>query len=178
LLHCGTETDYWVPIMEDGGLQKPLEFHEDYRMKWNYHLAMANGTTTHSGYDAATTPKLSAADGKIKKWVKESSEYLVDWAILDGFEKKKPGVESFILPSPVVREFKRFVTAGSAFNEVLARSVGFVYNNTNVITISDMYWMVMTNNLSFDGMFWLATVTYQGSDYWDVDLYGEPRNQP
>ena len=177
-LHCGTETDYWVPIMEDGGLQKPLEFHDDYRMKWNYHLAMANGTTTHSGYDAATTPKLSAADGKIKKWVKESSEYLVDWAILDGFQKKKPGVESFILPSPVVREFCRFVSRGTAFAEVKTRKVGDVYNATNSIGLTGEYWMVMANNLTFDGMYWLVTVAYQASEYWDVDLYGEPKDQP
>jgi hypothetical protein len=180
LLHCGSEPETWMLTAEDGGLQKPLEFHENYRMRWNYHLAMANGTTTHSGYDAATTPKLSAADGKIKKWVKEPSEYLVDWAILDGFEKEKPGVESFIVPNMAITESRRYILLSKAVAAAeYTWPVGTVYSATNYpVALEDVYWLITASRITFDGAYHVLSLTYQGASYWDEDLYGEALPQP
>ena len=175
-LHCGTSSDYWATALEDGGLQRPLEFHADYRTKWNYHLAMKEGTSTHSAWATATDVTLSEADAKIKRWIKEPTEAQAEWKILSGFAKTKPGVDQFISPSPVVRQFKRYCTEPEAFAASLDYPVGTVYKSTGNITLTGMVWLVMSSGYAFDGLYWRHIMTMQASSQWDEDLYGASKN--
>lgn len=181
-MHCGTATDYWIPSVEDGALQKQLEFHPSYLMKWNYHLAMKTGTTTHSAFSTATTPALSEADAAVKKWVREPSEAPIDsndgpWKIGSGFTKTKPGVDSYIYPSGVVREMKRFTSQGAAFAAKQDYVVGTVYESAASVSLTGTC-IVMASNMIYDGAYWIVSVTYQFASSWDSDLYGAAQQQP
>jgi hypothetical protein len=182
-LHCGTDSASWVATMEDGGLQKPLEFRTGYLMKWNYHLAMAKGTSSYANHGTATTPELSEANAEVMKWVKEPSEAPIDptdgpWKVGTGFAKTKPGVDSFVYPSPVIRESFRFVKVSDAWYKALLYTVGTVYTRTANIYLADYTWLVMSSGYSFDGAYWVTQVTYQGASTWDADLYGAAKPQP
>jgi hypothetical protein len=183
-LHCGTPSTQWVAVLEDGGLQKPLEFHPSYLMKWNYHLSMKKGTSSYASYGTATTPELSEANAALMKWVKEPSEAPIDpapdgpWKVLTGFAKTKPGVDAYIYPSPVVRESFRWCTVADAWANALEYTVGTVYNSTAQITLTGYKWLVMSSGYTFDGAYAITQVTYQGASSWDSDLYGSPQDQP
>jgi len=183
-LHCGTDSREWIATVEDGGVQRPLEFKTDYLMKWNYHLAMKKGTTAHADFGTATTPVLSEADAAIKKWVKEPCEAPIDptdgpWKIYTGFQKTKPGVEAFLSPSPIVRESWRYAKKTVALAHIIDRTVGAVYNSTALpVDLWTGTFLLTSAGVHFDGGYWVLTYTYQQASSWDSDLYGSAIDQP
>lgn len=185
-LHCGSESadaDFaWIASIEDGGLQKPLEFHPNYRTKWNYHLATKEGSTGASVYADATTPQLSDANALLMKWVKEPSEApIIDnkpWKPLAGYTKTKPGVEAYIYPSPIVRESKRFYKFTRANGCAISYDVGTQYSTTAYPIYRGGAWLVTASNVTYDGVWYYANITYQWSSVWDTELYGAVLDQP
>ena len=192
-MHCGQSGEFWVLSMEDGGVQRPIEFHKDYRTKWNYHLVMNKNETTYSGFSTDTTPSMSQANSTKFKWVKETSEAPVDnnggksepWMPPSGYTKTKPGVDSYIAPSPIVREFRRFAKLKDAWDAQAKRAAGVVFQKTANYFLEDWTWLTIASGLSFDGCYWNVTITYQGAtkgtdqgQAWDVDLYGDAQPQP
>ena len=93
-----------VLSMSDGALEKPLETHSDYVMKWNYSLAKKTGTTVSkpSGWNTATEDTLTSAQTAGWMWVKELTDVGDGWSIEEAATMK--GTESYLVPAPIVND--------------------------------------------------------------------------
>ncbi len=167
------ETEY---TLEDGGLDTPIERHSSYRTVWNYDLAQKPGSTaTFSGYAGAT----SRTDGSYSRadfrWIKDTSELPAElsgerWEIIA--TKTKPGVESFIRPSPVVVMRKFYAGKSAADTAAGDYTTGTIATPGSTFGITGGSWLIMSKRVHQEGKYWVAEVRYQhDAEGWDTDIY-------
>ncbi len=135
-----------------GTLEKPLETHPDYVVGWNY------DTLTHA-----------TKNTEYKKHRSYNTQAEEDAGYTIALEATKPGVENYILPSPVV-EKRKFYTHRSAASRA-AEDVGTRDRPTTRFGIKSGDWLVMSAEVRKNGDLWEAVVRYQFADDWDSDLY-------
>lgn len=161
--------------MDDGGVEKPLESKDNYRTRWNYHLACAtNGASTPSWYAGATNILINAPDDTAFKWIRDGNEAPVKadgtyWTIIA--PKTKPGVESWVSPAPVINWKKYFYGEANASAFVAAHVVGNRETPGKTFGLAGDF-LVLNVNLEPSGRYWVGVVKYQNNrSGWDTDLY-------
>lgn len=155
--------------LEDGGQEIPIDRKKvngdyllsGYKTNWNYHLAAPDGTSVPSWWATATT--LEAADPF--RWVKEPDSLRDGEAII---KTKTKNAESYIAPSPVVVETRRYRNYNQAVANVPRPGTRktpdrtFGYNGA---------WLVVAAPVRPDGRRWVAEIRYQFAPEWDTDIY-------
>ncbi len=136
-----------------GTLEKPIETHENYDRNWNY-------------------DKLEKVDVETE-YKKPNSNYDREtWTTTKGYtitDATKPGVEAYLIPSPVVerRKYHRFRSSADA----AASEVGERDRPAKRFGISGGDWLVMSAEVRKNGDLWESVIRYQFADDWDSDLY-------
>lgn len=166
------EEEYSV---DDGGVEKPLELKNNYRTKWNYHLACAtNGASTPSWYADATNILISAADATAFKWLRDGNEAPMKqdgtyWTIIA--PKTKPGVESWTSPAPVINYKKYFYGEANASAFIAGYQVGDRGTPGETFGMVGDF-LILNVNLEPSGRYWIGIVKFQNNrSGWDSDLY-------
>ena len=161
-------------------LSLPIEGLAKYRKKWNYYLMAAPGVTAvPSWWDTATaqTTELTGNDAQKYAWVKSLSEAPVDkngrWHALKN--PTKLGQESYELPTYSITETAKFRSARSAGRMVAGKlnQIGKPDEDFGM-TPSGYNWKCDNATVSWNGKYWLATLTWTRSGNnkgWDRDLY-------
>ncbi len=159
-----------VYTLTSGPLEKAIETHTNYKKCWNNYLAMANGKETPAWWDTDDNDA-SIPDITQFQWVKDLGSVDTQsigkkWTYLN---KKKPGVESYIVASPVVEATLYFSQATRAYQIAVKNGKRAAPAVTFGITGGE--WLVNDCSLSQQGKKWVATVRYQWADSWDHDIY-------
>ena len=136
-----------------GALEKPLETKAGYDRNWNFDKLEKGGSETE--YKRPNTYE--------KELWTTTKGYTITLA-------EKPGVESYILPSPVSEEHRYFATKSEADNA--ARFVGKRINPAEKFGIVGGDWLVMSADIRKNGDLWERITRYQFADDWDNELYG------
>ena len=136
-----------------GTLEKPLETKSGYDKNWNFDkltkAAVEDEYKKPGTYDRET-------------WITTKGYTIID--------ATKPGVEAYLLPSPVSEQRTYFATRDEA--DDAARSVGDRINPSETFGIFGGDWLVMSAEVRKNGDLWERIVRYQFADDWDNDLYG------
>jgi hypothetical protein len=160
-----------------GTLEKPIETHPDYRTNWNYNLVVKSGAeagdpTTWWTSNTDLSVDLTFGDD-VYKWVKD--EVPAGYNMCESgnvkFVKQIPGVESYILPSPVVESTFYYSSYRSAVDALLV--VGTKATPDMTFGAAGGEWLVMGCDVSLEGKKWAVRTTYQWADKWNDKLYGE-----
>lgn len=149
-------------------LEKPLETHPDYRTLWNYNLVIKTGEAAPEPTWANDSTTLEVDDPDIFKWVKD--EIPDGYNICAGYERQIPGVESYILPSPVVESVYYYSNYRRAVGAL--SSVGSKETPARVFGMEGGEWLVMGCDVSLEGSRWAVRTSYQWAEEWNDKLYG------
>lgn len=164
------DTNKDIYTLDEGSLEKSIETHPSYRMKWNHHLAAKSGTAKPAWFDTAVDYS-DTSGSSTYQWVKDYSE--VDTSLLGKnfikWDKTKPGVESYILPAPVVNSTLYFSTKKKA--TASKYSVGKRTAPVDKMGVATGEWLVTGRRVQQEGRKWVAGVTFTNADEWDSDLY-------
>lgn len=133
-----------------------------YRVKWNYHLAGPDGESTPAWWSGAT--ELDDAVAPFR-WVKEPDSLRDGEVIIQG---KTKNAESYLSPSPVVVEERRYRTYNAAVANRRITGRRATPGKTFGITAA---WLVVGCQVRQDGRLWVVQTRYQGAASWDTDLY-------
>lgn len=167
-------------FLDNGTLEKALETHLDYKTCWNYDLwefaSVSSGAGTAPAWWATATDKKDASGNIVEGeycWDKSKPSGGYDdgtkWDWLKVEDRIKPGVESYILPSPVVQERVYYKSKKSAFTA--GATVGTLVTPDQTFGISEGAWMVMSATVQKDGRRYLVERSFQWAKEWDEDLY-------
>lgn len=165
-----TNKNIWT--LSNGTLEKALETHPSYLKKWNHNLAVKNGTSKPAWFDTDnnTTDSTSGATSTYQ-WVKDFSE--VDVSQIGKnyakYLKIKPGIESYIVPSPVVEGTLYYSQAERCY--LIAAHVGKKVTPSVTFGITGGEWLLMSASVSRENGKWKATVSCQWAQSWDSTLY-------
>jgi hypothetical protein len=158
--------------LTNGTLEKALETHPNYKKCWNNYLVMASGKTTPAWWETDGNDA-SLPDPSQFQWVKDlgsvdtqSIGLMKNCTVLN---KKKPGVETYILPCPVVEATLYYSQAAKA--NTIAKNVGKRLSPASKFGIVGGEWLVMESTVILQGKKYVATVRYQWADVWDHDIY-------
>ena len=157
-------------------LSRPLESHPEYRTKWNHGLCAASGTTElPSWYEDATDTAIPAADVARYCWCRSASEIPSDedgrWILLAA--PAKPGVTSYDVATYTITETARFRSASTA-GRMVAGTINRIGSPSSTFGITGGNWKCDDAEVSWNGRYWLARLTWTRSDGdgWDEELYG------
>jgi len=164
-------------FLENGTLEKALETHVDYLTKWNYDLyeyaSIGGGSTTEPGwYDTAkddSDATGTAVEGQYA-WAKDKPSGDTEelgWLLVN--KRLKPGVESYIIPSPIVQERIYYSSKKSA--EEAGNTTGTKEAPSKTFGIDDGEWLVMSASVQRAGRRYLVERSFQWAITWDEDLY-------
>lgn len=161
--------DSGVPVWtcRVGALEKPLETHPDYRTLWNYNLVLKKGQEADPPEWALEAKTLEAEE--FFKWVKD--EVPENYNLCDGYERQLPGVESYILPSPVVESTLYYSDIRNAYDAL--KTVGTKTAPEKTFGYDGGEWLVMGADISKEGKKWAVRVSYQWAQKWEDKLYGD-----
>lgn len=163
-------------------LSLPIEGLPKYRKKWNYYLMAAPGVTAvPAWWDTATaqTTELTGNDAQKYAWVKNLSEAPVDskgrWHALK--TPIKPGQDSYEISTYSITETAKFRSARSAGSLVSGKlnQIGRPEEDFGM-TPSGYNWKCDNATVSWNGKYWLATLTWTRSGNnkgWDPDITGQ-----
>lgn len=154
-------------------LNLPLESAKRYRTCWNYYLAAAPGSGVPAWWESAKDCIMSEADAKKYMWIKNVSEVpTIDgkrWVILK--EPKYPGVESIDKTVYSVTETVRHRSAKSAGRDV-QNKLNNIAKPDNDFDIKGGDWKCDDAQVSWNGKYWLATLTWTNSPSgWNKEMY-------
>lgn len=174
-----TEVGKYSSTLSSRNLQLPLEKLQGYRTKWNYYLAGLGGVSTPAWWDTATDFFIMpVTDRKYYKWCRSVGEIPLDpdpqtglyWQILQ--KPTKPGIEYFDYAYFCITEKRKYNTptaAGNAINKNINKLVG----PHEDFGLGDADWKFDDASVSWDGNYWIASMTFtQSPTSWDSDLYG------
>lgn len=156
-------------------LSLPLESAAGYLTCWNYYLCAAPGNTIPSWWKTATDCILSEADAKKYMWVKNVAEVPtvdgVRWVILA--KPEFPGVESIDKAVYSVTETARHRSAKNAGKDV-QNKLNNISKPDNDFNIKGGDWKCDDAQVSWNGKYWLATLTWTHSPTgWNKEMYKE-----
>jgi len=166
----GFEPENNDPIysLSDGGLEKELETHPDYKTNWNYCLAAEKTVTSSpSWWLTATDLSMSSSDGEKYRWVTDSNSIAEGWYILK--EAQKQGIQSYILPSPTVTTTIYYARESDANNA--ANKVGQKETPPKTFGVIGGEWLVIGAEKNEERNWHVVRKTYQWANSWDSDLY-------
>lgn len=193
------DTEYWA---QTTGEETPVEYHPDYRTRWNYGLYVLNDKTPTrditeypatggeaagvDSYEASTTPDDLAAETKIG-WFKDHPG--ATWIRI-----KKPikGNDFYLRPSRATFERNYHRDKSDAENDL--QDVGKLVNpsedfgastTTPPFNVADQddfpfktnpgKWLVVASNTVYDGKYWVTETEFRHSEEgWDGTLYEAP----
>ena len=159
--------------LRGGMLSRPLEAHPDYRTCWNHYLFAADDVNTiPDWYDTATDTIIPANDRDNYYWAKHPDPDADGFTLIAG--PAKPGIDSFDTAVYTVTETARFRSASTA-GAMVARKLNRIGTPTQTFGNSNGNWKCDDAEVSWNGKFWLAKLTWTRSgddDGWDEDLYG------
>ena len=159
--------------LRGGMISRPLEAHPAYRTMWNHYLFSASGVTTVPAWRATATDTLvPAADRENYAWGKCLADAPAGFKPLAA--PAKPGVESFDTAVYTVTETARFRSA-SAAGAMVAAKLNRIGAPTETFGNSNGNWKCDDAEVSWNGKYWLAKLSWTRSDNddgWDEDLYG------
>ena len=169
--------------LSGGMLSMPLESHKEYRVCWNHYLAAVKEVTAvPSWWNTATSAVLNDSDGARYKWLKSISELPVgkdnngkEWRILK--DPLKPGVESYDVATYQVTESAKFPSPARA-GKMIAGRLNKISSPDQTFGIAGGNWKCDSASVSWNGKYWIATLSYtkSGDDKgWDADLYGNKK---
>lgn len=146
---------------KDGSLWFP-----NYKTNHNHILVAKTGVTSSpSWWLTAQDLKMSDADSKKYKWLKEPDSLPDGWYILND---KTKNIETVLMPSPVVIAKIYFDSYTTAVNNIVKsgkiRTPGKTFGKTG-------QWLVVDCDLDQDGRNWVLTTRYQLAEEWDADYY-------
>ena len=160
-----------------GMLSMPLESHKNYRVCWNHYLAAVKGVTAVPSW--WETAKSDILDSDQYKWMKSLSELPVgkdgngkEWRMLKN--PQKPGVESYDVATYQVTESAKFPSPVRA-GKMIAGRLNKIASPDQTFGITGGNWKCDSASVSWNGKYWIATLTYtkSGDDNgWDAELYG------
>ena len=170
-------------FLENGTLEKALETHVNYLTKWNYDLYEFISVTSEPSATPAwwdTAIDRTNATGKALEneycWDKDkpSGGYndgstVWDWTKVK--ERLKPGVESYIIPSPVVQERIYYSSKKSA--NTAGNTTGTILTPDETFGVSGGEWLVMSASVQKAGRRYLVERSFQRAKDWDEDFYIE-----
>ena len=160
---------------------QPLEYHPDYRTRWNHGLFAAPGTTAlPAWYAEASDTLIPAADAEKYLWCRSSAEAPysggVRWRQLAA--PAKPGLESYDMTAYTVIETARFRTAARA-GRMAAGALNRLGTPSNTFGVTGGSWKCDDAEVRWNGKCWIARLTWthsgDGRD-WDSELYGGTGN--
>lgn len=164
-------------FLENATLEKALETHENFLIKWNcdlyQYMSIGGGNTNKpSWYDTAKDDS-NATGATVENsyaWAKDkpsgaSDEF--DWLLVE--KRIKPGVDSYIIPSPIVQERIYYRTRRSA--ELAGNSTGSIETPEKTFGISGGDWLVMSASMQRENRRYLVERSFQWAEIWDTDLY-------
>jgi hypothetical protein len=157
-------------------LSRPLESHPKYRTRWNHNLCGAPGTgVLPAWYNDATDTTIPAADAARYCWCRHLAEIPRDdngrWTLLA--TPTKPGVESYDVATYTITETARFRSA-SAAGRMAAGMINRIGTPSNSFGITGGNWKCDDAEVSWNGRYWLARLTWtsSGDGGWDSEIYG------
>jgi len=166
------DDDLWTITVAT--LEKPLETHPNYLMKWNHDLYQHKdkADNTPAWFDTATNQQ--DADGTQWKWAKESPGD--EWRLSDNgagalAEKTKAGVEAYYLPQPISRY--QFWHSSKSNVEAVLQTVATRVTPAETFGYTGA-WLVTNVSVEEDGSKYRGTVEYTYADVWDTELYTGP----
>ena len=163
-------------------LSLPIEGLPKYRKKWNYYLMAAPGVTAvPAWWDTATaqTTELTGNDAQKYAWVKSLAEAPVDkngrWHALKN--PLKLGQDNYEISTYSITETAKFRSARSAGRMVAGKlnQIGRPEEDFGM-TPSGYNWKCDNATVSWNGKYWLATLTWTRSGNnkgWDPDTTGQ-----
>ncbi len=158
-----------------GMLSIPLENHEDYLPCWNHYLFAAPGAGDPGWFESRETTALSDAEAEQYAW----GSTLSDAPVVEGKRWKcvgepvKPGVTSYDVATYQITEVARYRSMKQAGQAVQGR-INAICPPSYDFGISGGDWKCDGASVSYNGRYWLGTLTYtrSGDDSgWDSDLY-------
>jgi hypothetical protein len=187
-LTYATPSTAYVFSIEQSPMERPVEFKtaasggNAFLMKWKYHLAGFDVTAATPGwYSTATTPVIASPDEQTWRWVNDNAEVPTEidgtrWGIKAS--RTKPGVESFIVGSVIVRAagwyttFEDAETAAALLAGIVGKRV--VPSETFGYGGAAENWLCVGLDVQPDGYYWTIALRYQYSaEGWDSDLYAD-----
>ena len=159
----------------------PLEKLPQYRKKWNHFLVAAPGVNTvPAWWDTADyNSVMSSQDSQKYRWVKSLPDAPVDkngyWHDLKA--PIKPGQDSYEISTYSITETAKFRSARSAGRMVAGKlnQIGKPDEDFG-LTPSGYNWKCDNATVSWNGKYWLATLTWTRSGNnkgWDPDTTGQ-----
>jgi hypothetical protein len=157
--------------LDDGGLEKPIETHPSYKTCWNYYLAKITTEAADSFTDWDLQTGLLIASNYVEsfRWVKGQSDCPEGWVICQ--DAKKPGVESYLMPAPVVQESIPYSTESRAGAAAATMAKRLAPKKRFGLPDGADHWLVVSASVRKDGRYWVATKSYQYADSVDADIY-------
>ena len=168
---AGDEAQERQFTLSDSGFSRPLEFHPEYRTRWNYRLYEfvppgGESSGEPEWYDSATD--LGDADGVTYVWAKEQPAGSAEgtWRMI--FDMEKPGVTDYLETLPVIHEV-RFYRSRKQRDNALRNAFSIIAPEETFGLSKE--WLVTGRASSEDGKFYRIELDYTGADQWDPELY-------
>jgi hypothetical protein len=156
----------------DDGLMKSIETHPKYKTYWNYelwydpeqhdssvpawHLTAVDKTDIDKGY-----AWVKSGDGRPEK----------GWEILE--DAGKPGVDSYIVPAPIVTRRQYFKNEKEAAAEASRVGETVVPGKTYGLPDTPDHWLQINSTIVPEDGWYVVTTRYQYADEWDYNIYIE-----
>ena len=159
-------------------LNLSLEVRNNYLANWDHYLAAAptvSSDTAPAWWATATDTLLDFSQSQNYRWVKSPGECPVDadgkWRVIK--KPMKKGTTSFDVAVYTITESARFESAAHA-GRMVAGKLNKIGTPSETFGITGGNWKCDSANVSWQGKYWLATLTWtrSGDDAgWDRDLY-------
>lgn len=147
-------------------MEKDIELHPDFLMKWKYSLwaITATSDTPPAWFNTATDA--SDADGITYLW---SIDHPGDgWKRLG--LRTKPGLETYLCPSATVRRRDYYASRASAVSA--RREVAEIETPGEAFGVTGGSWLIRGCRLVVENGLWVADTSYlHSAEGWDTDVY-------
>ena len=170
--------------LNGGMLSIPIENHKNYLAKWNHYLfakAGENGEepSVPDWWETATDTVMTAAMRRNYAWGSAYSDAPATegetWTCIG--EPSKPGVNSYDVGTYQITEVARFRSMEAA-GKMIQNLLNTICMPAYTFGITGGDWKCDGASVSYNGKYWLATLTYTRSGDeggWDDDLYAETK---
>lgn len=158
-------------------IEKPLETHANYLVKWNYDLYGWSSDTTapsvpswaSTATNKSNTNGVPAADGFYWSQSKPGDPKTGYWHKIQ--DRTKPGVEVYPLPQPVIMTRKYFKNEEKAVAYLPSTISLGAPGKTYGWSSSNSNWLKFPQGITNDGEFFVAEIEHEYGDSIDSDLY-------
>ena len=173
-------------------MEKDIQYHPNYLAMWNHFLVFkpkqASGSDDTTGTTSVNVEPIEVVpDGwnilkvpvvlgkKYWRFVRSQAEAPEGW-IAFANPTKKPGLQSYVVPCPVVTQKVFYTTYNNAQSACDNGDVGTWSSPSKTFGKSDGYWLVMGVECSEEGKYWVVQTRFQYSTIKDDDIYPVPED--